>query len=96
MKDKTVEKAVTEVQDTPKAENPDGKEGSNTPETEPTTPPAEEIKPPKELVSLKGWDEGREGSLTVHLSEGIFTFINGKAEFSSEAAETLRKAGYIE
>ncbi|MEK5415170.1 hypothetical protein [Paenibacillus sp. FSL L8-0708] len=96
MKEEPGEKTVTEAQDTPKVENKDSKEGSNTPDTEPTAPPTVETKPQKESVVLRGWDEGREGSHAVHLKEGIFTFINGKADFSPEAAEALRLAGYVE
>ncbi|MFF2015003.1 hypothetical protein [Paenibacillus sp. NPDC058177] len=79
--------------------------GASTPAVTETTVPsvdgakaAEKIVdlPPKESVALKGWEEGREGAHTIHLKEGIFTFIDGQAELSSEAAEALRQAGFVE
>lgn len=91
-------------QDVAAGDNVDGNNTSGAPITEPPAPTTDEAKAddkviipsPKESVALKGWDNGREGAHTIHLKEGIFTFIDGKAEFSSEAAEALRQAGYIE
>jgi hypothetical protein len=72
-----------------------------TPTTEsikPTTekPDVEEVKPEPEVVTLKGWEDGREGTHSIHTKKGVFNFVNGKASFSSVIATELREAGYIE
>ncbi|MDH6373540.1 hypothetical protein M2444_005372 [Paenibacillus sp. PastF-3] len=77
-------------------------------QTTETTPTTESIKPTTEksdvdedklepeVVTLKGWEAGREGTHSVHTKKGVFNFVNGKASFSSVTATELREAGYIE
>lgn len=47
-------------------------------------------------VVLKGWQDGREGTHSIHLKKRIVSFVNGKANVAPELAEELQKAGYIE
>ncbi|MEC0136131.1 hypothetical protein P4H94_04415 [Paenibacillus macerans] len=47
-------------------------------------------------VVLKGWQDGREGTHSIHLKKRIVSFVNGKANVTPELAEELQKAGYIE
>ncbi|MUG26057.1 hypothetical protein GNQ08_27220 [Paenibacillus macerans] len=47
-------------------------------------------------VVLKGWQDGREGTHSIHLKKRIVSFVNGKTNVTPELAEELQKAGYIE
>ncbi|MMZ68871.1 hypothetical protein D1872_316170 [compost metagenome] len=57
-------------------------------------PPSSEIE--LKGVVLKGWQDGREGTHSIHLKKRIVSFVDGKSDVTPELAEELKEAGYIE
>lgn len=84
------------LSDTASTQTPD-----STPTTEAIKTTAEKsdidaLQSEPEVVTLKGWEDGREGNHSIHTKKGVYNFVNGRASYSSVIAIELREAGYVE